>query len=384
MHKETLLAQLISSPDDVSILQSLAAIEMKEELYDSSLERLHRALSLSPEHIGSLNTRAQLLLKIDKVEEALGDLYTLYRLQPTNIEVRNQIRLLHRKLVDGWHYGMMNDTERNIGYLKAIEKVVKPGMTVFEIGTGSGLLSMMAARAGAKHVYTCERNLPIRNIATEIIRKNGYADKITVLNSWSTSVQVGREIPEKVDIILGEIFGPALLDEQAIQYFDDARHRLLKPTGAMLPMRATMYGMLVESENITRNSIVKDVCGFDLSLFNTLHDDPTFQLMLIDYSYKELCEPFEIRTIDFREQQEHPLESPLQIAVKSNGIANLVVQWFRLELAPGIFIDTSPFCEPTHWEQHIQVFENPVAVKAGTNLNCILRQFPDRFSLTPA
>ena len=73
---------------------------------------------------------------------------------------------------------VLQDRARNDAYDLAITKVIqKKGgeARVLDIGTGSGLLSMMAARAGAKYVIACEGKKPIADIARYIVRKNGMS-----------------------------------------------------------------------------------------------------------------------------------------------------------------------------------------------------------------
>lgn len=80
------------------------------------------------------------------------------------------------------HEEMLKDQIRTKTYRDAIEKNFYDfkDKIVMDIGAGTGILSIFAARAGAKHVYAIE-NAEIAHFARDIIKKNGYADKITVL-----------------------------------------------------------------------------------------------------------------------------------------------------------------------------------------------------------
>lgn len=329
----------------------------------------------------ALRNRANESLKVGQLEAALKDLYEALRQEPRNLEVRNQIRFVHRKLVPTWHFHMMNDSVRNFAYEKAIAKVVKPGMTVFEIGTGSGLLSMFAARAGAAHVWSCEKTAPIRNVAREIIKKNGFSQKITLIDKWSTNVQIPKDIPDKVDVIIAEIFGAGLLEEQAVHFFNDARVRLLKPGGAMIPYCAVMSAVLIESPSIFERAIVGQVSGLDLKLFNGLHDDPALQVNLNTVDYRELSEHIQLQSLNFRESILPEEEFQVKIPVKKSGTCHGVAMWFQLDLSDGISINTSPTSLHTHWDQSVQVFEKPFEIKEGQVETFVVRRFSDRFSL---
>lgn len=371
--------QLTSSEIDERSSAALSCLEHGKN--SEALTLLNSILTPHPTHGLSLWNRSIVLLRMGNMDAALSDLYLLLREQPKNLEVRNQIRFIHRKLIGNWHFDMMNDDVRNAAYLHAIERAVTPDSIVFEIGTGSGLLSLMAARAGAKHVYTCEKEMSIRNAARKIISKNGFADKITVLDKWSTAVKIPTDIPEKVDIIMGEVFGPGLLEEQGIHFLNDAKIHLLKPGGKILPERATMSAALFEGEDIAKRAVVGTVCGFDLSLFNGLHDDPAIQISLAQHTHRFLSAPFQLRTVEFGVEDLQPPEAQIVIRAEHSGMCHGVAQWFRLETDATHFIDTSPTQPRTHWDQQLQIFEKPFRVEKGQEITFLLRQFSDRFSL---
>ena len=85
---------------------------------------------------------------------------------------------------------MLNDHDRNKFYEDALREIVTPESIVVEIGTGSGLLAMIAARLGAKHVTAIEANDHLAAIAQANFEANGLADKITVINKMSTEVKM--------------------------------------------------------------------------------------------------------------------------------------------------------------------------------------------------
>lgn len=100
------------------------------------------------------------------------------------------------------HVKMLNDRLRTAGFLKAINSVVRAGDIVVDIGTGTGVLAVAAARAGARHVYAIEAT-GIAKIAKEVFAANGLAEKITLIEGRSTSVN----LPEKADVMISETVG---------------------------------------------------------------------------------------------------------------------------------------------------------------------------------
>ena len=131
------------------------------------------------------------------------------------------------------HIKMLNDSERTGNYVAAIRESVRPGDIVVDLGTGTGVLAIAAAQAGAAHVYAVESGEMMAQIARENVARNGFQDKITVLQGWSTHI----DLPQKADILISEIIGNEPLGEHVIGYTTDAVQRWLKPDARLLPSK---------------------------------------------------------------------------------------------------------------------------------------------------
>lgn len=106
-------------------------------------------------------------------------------------------------------FNCLIDEKRTLAYGKAISSTVRPGDVVVDMGTGSGVLAMLAARAGAKKVYAIE--IDQSNIATlgAVFRANGLDDRIVLIHGDVCKI----DLPEKVDVIIGEMIATALIEE---------------------------------------------------------------------------------------------------------------------------------------------------------------------------
>jgi len=130
---------------------------------------------------------------------------------------------------------MLHDRRRTSDYLAAIEAAVRPGDVVLDIGTGSGVLAVAAARAGARHVYAVEAT-GIGEIAAQVFAANGVADRITLITGWSERI----DLPEPADVLVAELIGSEPLEENILETTLDARHRLLTPEARLVPHALTL------------------------------------------------------------------------------------------------------------------------------------------------
>ena len=120
-----------------------------------------------------------------------------------------------------------------------------PGYNETFVGTGTGLLSLMAAREGADKVTALEVFKPMGDCARHITGHSEWADKITVISERSTDVsQIGGS---PADIIVAEVFDTELIGEGALRTFKEALQRLAKPGCRVVPSSGNVYIVPVES-----------------------------------------------------------------------------------------------------------------------------------------
>jgi precorrin-6B methylase 2 len=140
----------------------------------------------------------------------------------------------------GWadpveHGRMLHDDRRTGDYIAAISAAVRPGDVVLDIGTGSGVLAVAAARAGARRVYAVEAS-DIAEVAGRVFAANGVTDTVTLVPGWSREI----ELPEPADLLVAEIIGNEPLEEEILETTLDARRRLLKPGARLIPSMITL------------------------------------------------------------------------------------------------------------------------------------------------
>ncbi|RIL11800.1 MAG: hypothetical protein DCC75_01650 [Proteobacteria bacterium] len=370
--------QLKVNPNDSKILNALIFRLLREGRTSEAIPFIDRALDIDATDIATLWHASVAALHTGQLEKALKLLYELVRLKPDHHEARDKIRFLHGRLIEPWHFAMLNDHERNAVFEAAIKAAVKPGVVVVEVGTGSGLLSMMAARAGAEHVYTIEKSFALYNAAKQIIERNGLSNKITVLNCWSSGVQVGRDIPVKADLLIAEILGSAILDEQIVHFLNDARDRLLKPGGIVIPQRAVLVGALLESKSLRERFRVDTVSGFNLSLFNALYQQPSLQVDLSQFDFKLLSQPFEIFDFDFQKTLPSTRENRFSVKLEADGVCHGIARWIRLFADSSHVMESKPQYSRSHWQQTVEIFEEPVSLRSGSQVEVRAAQLPDR------
>ncbi|CAD7940796.1 unnamed protein product [Amoebophrya sp. A120] len=147
------------------------------------------------------------------------------------------------------HKIMVTDKYRTDQYLKALQRAGVKGKIVVDFGCGSGVLSILAARLGADHTYCVERSR-VRVQAKQVIAKNGFADRITVVAS------VNEIEPKSADVLVSEWMGHGLLTDVVIGDFFDARDRVLKEdTGVLIPSKGRIYAQPVSDPAWWRDNV---------------------------------------------------------------------------------------------------------------------------------
>lgn len=305
---------------------------------------------------------------------------------------------------------MLHDTERNKLYYKALDKAIcarrekNLPVHVLDIGTGTGLLSMMAARLGADTVYACEAFTPMAECAKKIIAENGFADKIHIIPKRSTEVTVGKEgdMPQRANILVTEVFDTELIGEGAISTFSHALKELLEEDCKVVPTAGNVYAQLVSSELIRHWTKIDDVQikGADpvtvpKKIF-TCGGAPSLHDLQLDQlprgTFKIITEPQRVFRFDFSGKTPLAFDrtSTLTVDAVDSGCVDAILMWWDLEMdSEGeIILSCAPrWAHPTpgdmqwrdHWMQAIYYPYTELTVAMGDKVNVISNH--DEYSL---
>ncbi|GGU94935.1 hypothetical protein GCM10010182_08980 [Actinomadura cremea] len=271
-----------------------------------------------------------------------------------------------RHAVPRWHWEMLHDEERADLYDLAIRRAVtaNPDALVLDIGAGSGLLAMMAARAGARGVVACEGQPSVARTAVEVVRTAGYDDTVRVVPKMSTRMTVPGDLPRRADLLVTEIVDCGLLGEGILGTIAHAREHLLTPDATIMPCRARVYAQLVESVHLHRKNHVGKLHGFDLAPFNRLSTLEYFDSRLHRHEHRVLSEPLQVFDFDLSTADASPQRVDLQVRPTSPGRLHAIAFWFEMDLVPGVTVTNAPGVE-SHWKQAIQCVPVPPLVQPG-------------------
>lgn len=277
----------------------------------------------------------------------------------------------------GIHEEMLKDSVRTIAYRDSImnNKHLFKDKVVLDVGCGTSILSMFAAKAGAKHVYGIDMSDIILH-ARKIVTENGLDDKITLIQGKMEEIVLPVD---HVDIIISEWMGYFLLYESMLDTVLVARDRYLAKDGLIFPDKATMYIAGIEDADYKQEKLGfwSDVYGFTM---NTIHD-VAIKEPLVDTVNGEVVvtKPSVLKEIDIYtvKKEELAFKVPFELLATENDYVHAFICWFDTSFTSShkpITLSTSPFSKYTHWKQTIFYFPDSLPVSKGDiifgNLSC--------------
>lgn len=353
-----------------------AHFNMGELLYqmdqiEAAEEYFRRSIELDIDCAPAYASLSQVLHDQRKPDEAIAILQQGLARLPDDPDLNFALRLQLSSVVPAWHLPMINDEERNEAYQRALERNVKPEDLVLEIGTGSGLVAMMAARAGAARVVTCEVLPEIAAIAKDVIARNGYGDRIDVIGKKSTQLRVGQDLPDKADVFVSELINVGLLAPNMISVIRHARENLVKPGARIIPQAAQVYGVLLQCDHLARINPVGEIAGFDMSPMDRVRSPGYAQIDLAADPHQRLSEDFAAFTFDFRTDLAEAARHTLEVMATVPGLCHGVAFWFDLEMDDKITYRSASPTRTNHWKQAMHFFPRPIRVRPGEKLGII-------------
>jgi len=239
---------------------------------------------------------------------------------------------------------------------------------VLDVGCGLGILSMFAAKAGAKHVIGVDQSEIIFQ-AMDVIRENGLEDKITLIHGKMEEVKLPVE---KVDIIISEWMGYFLLFESMLDTVLWARNQYLAADGLVLPdyCSISLVGIHDDEMFSKRVAFWENVNGFKMSCMKSVVvGEPDIRVVNKD---KIITEPSLIKSINTQTCLYKDLDftSDFSLSVTRTGSLTAIVGYFDVEFHCPVPIQfsTSPACEATHWKQTVFLLDKPLSVTKGDSV----------------
>ena len=302
------------------------------------------------------------------------DLSTRARaLAPESGEVRALAAEVMSANVPRWHFDIVRDDLRNEAYSAALKRAVFPGCKVLEIGTGTGLLAMMAARAGAGEVITCESDGAIAAVAREIVARNGFADRVRVIAKHSSELDVQRDLGGPADLLVSEIVSNDLLGEGTVPVLEHAVRHLLKPGAQIIPARGQVRVALAHDEDWEEERMAH-VAGFDLSPFNRLAA-PCRDIHVGSSRLMLRSDATDLFSFDFASGGPFPESHAEAIVVTHGRRVTGIAQWIALDMDEEGRYENRP--EPgshSSWWAVFYPFDQPLDTTPGQTVKICGRQ----------
>jgi hypothetical protein len=317
-------------------------------------------------HPAAMLGLARMLQQDGQQQEALAMCRAALALAPDDAQLAAKVRSFINSTVPQWHFNLVRDDARNAAYETALRRAVTPTSRVLEIGTGSGLLAMMAARAGAAAVVTCEVVPAIAEKAAEIVAHNGYANRVRVLAKHSDRLDAEGDMGGRADILVSEIVANNFLGEGVLPAHERAVRDLLKPGGRVIPARGKVRVALAHDSGETRR--LTHIAGFDLSGFNVLAR-PIRRIIIGGERLTLRSDPADLFVFDLASPQ-YCAPSQTSVTCRSaGGEVNGIAQWIVLELDEVTHYENRPgVAMKSAWAVVFHAFQHSIQTVPGQQL----------------
>lgn len=261
-------------------------------------------------------------------------------------------------LTHGW---MLMDRVRIDAYANAIAQSVRPSDVVVDLGAGTGILSILAAKAGARHVYAVERG-SIASLAEDVIRRNGCADRITVLREDARTVI----LPEPPSLIVTETIGDYGFDEEISQLVRVIR-RQCQDQVRVIPESLSVHLALMESTQLEA-AFQQLSNGMPVALgalAERLAHRPIKTRVRNDQIVSHDVVFWRGALAEDAPRESSDVTFELTRDARVSGIA----LWFSAEMGNGLHLGSGPFSSEVHWKMPVFPIVPALEVRRGDELS---------------
>ena len=266
-------------------------------------------------------------------------------------------------------YGRMSDPHRFNAYHSALARVISKDSVVVDLGAGTGIFALLAAKLGARKVYAIEPD-PALALARVVARANSLSAQIEFIQKFSTEV----ELPEKADVIVADLKGALPMYRGSISSVMDARDRFLKPGGILIPQKDRIFVAVVQNEEFYRGR-------FD-GYLRARHTgvDWSEAIRMVNHHCGPgrfgagdlLSKPEAWADIDYTAVSLDCFEREVDLFVQDPGTAHGLGMWFDSLVWGDIQLTNAPEAPPLPYGKMFFPLPEPVVVEKGDRVRCRL------------
>jgi protein arginine N-methyltransferase 1 len=244
-------------------------------------------------------------------------------------------------------------------FRQAIQEVVKVGDYVVDIGTGSGVFAILAAKAGAGRVTAIEINPESLQYAKRAAQMNGVEQVIEFVEG-----NFSEFVPdEKADVVICEMLSSMMLVEQQIPASFHAIEKILKPGGVILPQEVTVCIVPVECVEIWERFQYEDL-QFPRVVQTATHDATR------DLAEMEILETFNLSNL----KQDNTVDKTLHFITVEKGTIHGLVGVFESKLFGDIELKMED-----GWKQLFIPLTLPIKVTIGETITIRISYQPGKY-----
>jgi len=258
-----------------------------------------------------------------------------------------------------YHRFLLYDTaERLDAYARALRAAVRPDSVVLDLGAGSAILSILAARAGARRVYAVERD-DVASYAEELIAANGLERTITVIHGDAHSTT----LPEPADVMVADIFGSFGLRPGGLAAVIDARDRLLRPRSRLIPDAIELFVAPAEAEDAFRECVDAWSADVEGVRFDALRHRAANTCHPVSLENAHLLGPaVRLDEVSLEKIRASGLCHSATLRIVRPGILRGFCGWFAASFGEGVRVSNQPGSNGLNYAQRFLPLPQPVTV----------------------
>jgi len=264
---------------------------------------------------------------------------------------------------------MIDDEARMTAFRVSLASAIRPESVVLDLGAGTGIMSLLACRYGAKRVYAVEPSDALQ-VARETAADNAFSDRIVCIQQHSTNVT----LPEPVDLIVEDMRGALPWCSTHISDVIDARERLLRPGGQIIPRKDTVFCAIANAEEQYRDKLLpwqQRPEDLDLSPAARYVENAPTGVRLKPRQL--LSAPVAWAAIDYQSVSSSNARGEFNIKARRAGTAHGLLLWFETELIPAVRISNMPGRPKNVYGQLLLPWSRPVDLEKGSTVDVSLR-----------